>query len=313
MKRIFVSGIVASFLLVLPINIPAVFAGDRVTVLEYNQLEIGMKYREVQKIMGSDGELYPEAIANNPDILKAAYRWRNDDGSEIVAIFDFSNSLVRYYSNNLGGSNFGDNSQSPLVTSANFERIKAGMTYQEVVQIIGNGGRRIEENNLDSFSSSNNTYNWINPDGTGLSIVFDGSDRVVSTRSYNLNATDFGDTSWKRQNNSITKQLYDRLKLGMTYQEISNIMGSQGEIDGNFNLEALQESMAADDVAVNSTLFQLGLRSREQVERDNQEAIETLKAAYKWMNPDGTGVIVVFNTADRAVAIYSSGLGVGMP
>lgn len=305
MKRIFVSGIIAGFLLVLPINIPPVFA-DRVTVAEYDRLQIGMRYREVQKIMGSEGELYPEAIANNPDILKAAYRWRNDDGSEIVAIFDFSNSLVRYYSNNLDGTNFGNNSQSPIVTASHFERIKAGMTYQEVVEIIGNGGRRID-------SSSNNTYNWLNPDGTGLSIVFDGSDRVVSIRSYNLNATDFGDTSWKRPNNPITKQLYDRLKLGMTYPEISNLMGSQGEIDDSLNLEALQESMAADDVAVNSTLFQLGLRSREQVERDNQEAIETLKAAYKWMNPDGTGVIVVFNTEDRAVAIYSYGLGVGLP
>ncbi len=309
MKRIFVSGIVASFLLVLPINICPVFAGDRVTVVEYNQLQIGMKYREVKKIMGREGELYPEAIATNPDILKAAYRWRNNDGSDIVAIFDFSNSLVRYYSNNLGGTNFGNNSQSPIATLSHFERIKAGMTYQEVVQIIGNGGTIISENN----GGSNNTYNWINPDGTGLSIVFDRSDRVVSIRSYNLNATDFGDTSWKRPNNPITKQLYDGLKIGMTYQEISNIMGSQGEIDGNFNLEALQESMAADDLAVNSTLFQLGLRSREELERDNQQAIETLKAAYKWMNPDGTGVIVVFNTEERAVAIYSSGLGVGLP
>ena len=306
MKHIFISGIVASFLLVLPINIPVVFARDRVTVVEYNQLQIGMNYREVKKIMGREGELYPEAIATSPDTLKAAYRWRNDDGSEIVVIFDFSNSLVRYYSNNLGGTNFGNNSQSPIVNSSHLERITAGMTYQEVVQIIGNGGTRID-------SGSNNTYNWINADGTGLSIVFDGSDRVVSTRSYNLNATDFGDTSWKRQNNSITKQLYDRLKLGMTYPEISNIMGSQGEIDDSLNLEALQESMAADDVAVNSTLFQLGLRSREEIERDNQQAMETLKAAYKWTNPDGTGVIVVFNTEDRAVAIYSSGLGVGLP
>ena len=308
MKRIFVSGIIAAFLLVLPINIRPVFAGEMVTVAEYNQLRIGMKYREVEKIMGREGELYPEAIASNPDTLKAAYRWRNDDGSDIVAIFDFSNSLVRYYSNNLGGTNFGNNSQLPIVTSSDLERIKAGMTYQEVVQIIGDGGTRSQENN----PGSNTTYNWPNADGTGLSIVFDGSDRVVSIRSYNLNATDFGDTSWKRQNNAITKQLYDRLKLGMTYQEISSIMGGGGEIDEGLNLEALQESMAADDVAVNSTLFQLGLRSREEVERDNQEAIETLKAAYKWMNSDGTGVTVVFNSEDRAVAIYSYGLGIGL-
>ena len=301
MKRIFVSGIVASFLLVLPKDILPVFAGERVSVVEYNKLRIGMKYREVEKIMGREGELFPEAIATDPDRLKAAYRWRNDDGSDLVAIFDFSNSLVRYYSNNLGGTNLGNNSQSPIVTVSHFESIKAGMTYQEVVQIIGNGGTKID-------SSSNTTYNWLNGDGTGLSIVFDGSDRVVSIRSYNLNATDFGDTSWKGQNNAITKQLYDRLKLGMTYQEISSLLGGGGEIDEGFDLEALQESLAADDVAVNSTLFQLGLRTREEVERDDREAMETLKAAYKWMNPDGTGVTVVFNTKDTAVSIYSYGL-----
>ncbi len=285
-----------------------VFAG-RVTLVEYNQLQIGMEYREIKKIMGREGELYPEAIATNPDDLKTAYRWRNDDGSAIVVIFDFSNRLVRYYSNNLDGTNFGNNSQSPIVTSSDLERIKAGMTYQEVVQIIGNGGSRSQENN----PGSNNTYNWINPDGTGLSIVFDRSDRLVSIRSYNLNVTDFGELSGKQPNNSITKQLYDRLKLGMTYQEISNLMGREGDIDSSFNLDALQDSIATDDIAVNSTLFELGLRSREEVERDNQKAIETLKAAYKWINPDGTGVMVVFNTEDRAVAIYSYGLGVGLP
>lgn len=312
MKRIFFSGIAAGFLLVLPINMQPVFAG-RVTVVEYNRLKIGMTYREIKKIMGGDGELYPEAIATNPDDLKAAYRWRNNDGSAIVAIFDFSDRLVRYYANNLNSPNFGNNSQTPLVTSANFERIKVGMTYQEVAQIIGNGGSRSQDGNRGSSSASNTTYNWINPDGTGLSIVFDGSDRVASIRSYNLNATNFGDTSWNRPNNSVTKQVYNRLKLGMSYQEIGNIIGSEGEIDGNFNLEALQESMAADDVGVNSSLYQLGLKSREEVERDNQQAIETLKAAYKWMNPDGTGVMVVFNTEDRAVAIYSYGLDVGLP
>lgn len=227
MKRFFLSGICAGFLLVLPINMQPVFAG-RVTLVEYNQLQIGMEYREVKKIMGREGELYPEAIATNPDDLKTAYRWRNDDGSAIVVIFDFS-------------------------------------------------------------------------------------DRLVSIRSYNLNVTDFGELSGKQPNNSITKQLYDRLKLGMTYQEISNLMGREGDIDSSFNLDALQDSIATDDIAVNSTLFELGLRSREEVERDNQKAIETLKAAYKWINPDGTGVMVVFNTEDRAVAIYSYGLGVGLP
>ena len=39
---------------------------------------------------------------------------------------------------------------------------------------------------------------------------------------------------------------------------------------------------------------------------------EKIKDAYKWMNPDKTGIKVVFNMQDKAVAIYTFCLGVGL-
>lgn len=312
MKPFFFSGIIASFLALLPVGVLPAFA-NRVTNAEYNQLQVGMTYEQVKKILGREGELYPGFNGDLDNNFQAAYRWGNDDGSGIVVAFDLRDRVIRFYARNLSGYNFGNNPLQPIVTPANFQGIKPGMTYREVTQVIGNPGVRSSENNRSLSSSGNTTFNWINPDGTGMSIVFDADNRVTSFRSYNLSVFNLGNNSQPRQANFITPQVSDRLQLGMTYQQIRNIIGSEGQLDSNFDVEAFEQSMAADEVEINTTFYQLGSISREELERENQQAIEEIKGAYKWVNQDGTGLTVVFNMADSAVAIYTFGLGLGLP
>jgi hypothetical protein len=44
----------------------------------------------------------------------------------------------------------------------------------------------------------------------------------------------------------------------------------------------------------------------------NPDGDENFKTSYEWMNPDGTGIKVVFNTEDKVTKIYGLGLGVGL-
>ena len=54
------------------------------------------------------------------------------------------------------------------VTMEKFNQIHAGMAYDEVVSILGNG-KEISDPRLDKVNAK--MYEWINPDGSGLSLV----------------------------------------------------------------------------------------------------------------------------------------------
>ena len=62
------------------------------------------------------------------------------------------------------------------VTMEKFEQIKAGMTYEEVVAILGEGSE-MDQPTLDKINAK--MYEWNNPNGSGLSLVV--KDGVVTT------------------------------------------------------------------------------------------------------------------------------------
>jgi hypothetical protein len=98
----------------------------------------------------------------------------------------------------------------------------------------------------------------------------------------------------------------------MTYQEIRNILRKEGELDTEFDPEAFEKSREAKEMLINTTAYRQSLVPQEQVVSNEKKEEEKIKDAYKWMNPDKTGIKVVFNMQDKAVAIYTFGLGVGL-
>ncbi len=313
MKNFLLTTIITGLIYALPMNLQPVFA-NRITEADYDNLKIGMTYQEVKQILGREGKIYTEYDSPTIENFGVAYRWVNNDGTGIIAVFNSENKLIKLSAQNLNTIGFGVNRKPPVVTSRNFENIKVGMTYDEVIKIIGSRGTKQPTRDNPLTNPNTAEYIWLNPDGTSMTIVFDSNQKVVTIRTKNMNTYNFGNPFWNQPKPvySITREKYEKLQLGMTYQEIRNILRKEGELDTEFDPEAFEKSKEARQMQINSTASRRGLVDREQVVPDEEEEGNKIKDAYKWMNPDRTGIKVVFNQQDRAVAISTFGLGVGL-
>lgn len=316
MKKLFFTTVISGLIFLLPMQFQPALA-NRITSVDFDNLKIGMTYQEVKQILGREGEIYAEYNSPTIENFGVAYRWLNNDGTGIVAIFNSENQLIKLSAQNLNATSFGVNQEPPVVTSINFENIKVGMTYDEVTEIIGSEGTKQPTRDNPLTNTNTTEYNWVNPDGTNMTIIFDSNQKVVTIRTKNMNTYNFGNPFWNQPKPvySITRQQYEKLQLGMTYREIRNILGSEGEIDPEFDPEAFAQSVEAREMQINGSAYREGLINRAPLtpEEEEEEGDSKIKAAYKWKNPDETGITVVFNMQDEAVAIYTSGLGVGLP
>ena len=311
-KFLFIT-VITSFIYTLPMNYKLAFANP-ITEADYDNLKIGMAYQEVKKILAREGEVYTEYNSPNLGNFGVAYRWLNNDGTGIVAVFDDQNKLIKLIARNLNTNSFGINREPQVFTSLNLENIKVGMTYDEVRTIIGNEGTKQPTRNNSLTNPNTTEYIWLNSDGTSMAIIFDSNQRVMTIRTQNMNTYNFGNPFWNQPLPvySITREKYEKLQLGMTYQEIQNILKEEGELDAEFDPELFEKSRAATEIQINTTAYPQSLVDQEKVVTNEKKEEDKIKDAYKWMNPDKTGIKVVFNMQDKAVAIYTFGLGVGL-
>ncbi|MEB3342264.1 hypothetical protein [Okeania sp.] len=313
MHKFLLTTIITGLIYTLHIHFQPVFA-NRITEANYDNLKIGMTYQEVKQILGKEGQIYPEYNSPGLENFWVAYRWVNNDGTGITAIFNSENKLIKLTAQNLNTTSLGANRKLTVVTNRNVEEIKVGMSYDEVTKIIGNRGTKQSSSNNSLTNPNTTEYIWLNSDGTSLSIVFNSNQKAVAIRTQNMNTYNFGNPFWNQPKPvyAITREKYEKLQLGMTYQEVRNILKKEGELDTEFDPGAFQKSREAKEMQLNGTADHEGLVNREQVVPNEVEEGEKIKNAYQWMNPDQTGIKVVFNMQDRAVAIYTFGLGVGL-
>ena len=264
------------------------------TKVEYDQIRHGMTYEEVKEIMGGDPGERDAGFRSNSDREDSPvmYHWINPDGSSITVVFSPDNEVVNLGSYNLmpplhtNLSRTEDNrlqnlSQSPI-TIDYYNQLEIGMTYEEVKEIMGSEGKTDEELYNAGRDSSRTRRNWLNPDNSGITVVFDEENRVRSIVTRNLNEYTMGGDPIPSQTPEgptlATRQQYYQLQMGMTYDRVKSVMGTEGKANPNFN----------------------------------PDGDENFKISYEWMNPDGTGIKVVFNTDDQVTKIYGLGLGVGL-
>jgi hypothetical protein len=78
-----------------------------------------------------------------------------------------------------GGSGDGGGDDDAIVTKAEYDQIQIGMTYDQVVAIIGSPATKVE-----SDTKGNTQYDWTNPDGTWVWVIvtltpFDSTGKVT--------------------------------------------------------------------------------------------------------------------------------------
>ena len=99
----------------------------------------------------------------------------------------------------------------------NFLKISANMTYEQVVEILGEGEQQSESEIAGSISK---IYVW-NGEGFLNTITATFTDNVISSKTQ----TGLGDSEAK-----ITKEKFDAIQTGMTYDQVKEIVGGAGDL-----------------------------------------------------------------------------------
>ncbi|MDP2181687.1 MAG: hypothetical protein Q8K99_03865 [Actinomycetota bacterium] len=69
---------------------------------------------------------------------------------------------------------------SAVVTSAEYDQLTEGMTYQEVVAVIGAEGEESEGSEVDGFPTV--MFTWTNPDGSNMNVMLHNGKLVKKTQ-----------------------------------------------------------------------------------------------------------------------------------
>lgn len=71
----------------------------------------------------------------------------------------------------------------PSITKADFDKVKNGMTYEEVVEIFGSEGELIAETESPGSEYYSATYDWTKGFDYSVTVVFDGSPATVFSKT----------------------------------------------------------------------------------------------------------------------------------
>ncbi|MDE0081675.1 MAG: hypothetical protein OXT72_03380 [Gammaproteobacteria bacterium] len=171
---------------------------ERVTLRQYWAVEEGMPYGEVVRLLGREGTLDSRTDGSDGPVV-ANYYWWNDNKSYMEAAFK-DDRLVYKNESRLGQSrSWPDRAAPPRPEGARFERIpyvtlrqfralERGMSYGEVVRLLGREGKL--ESRTDGFDGPVvASYHWWNDNDSYVEATFE-NDRLVYKNQSRLRQVD---------------------------------------------------------------------------------------------------------------------------
>ncbi len=148
------------------------------TKSKFDRLENDTSYDEAVKIIGSEGELTRETKTKNYTI--SSYKWSGKDNAAIYATFR-DDKLTGKRQSRLGGE-LGKNGTADI-SKAKFDKIKIGMSYDEVVEIIGSKGTQKSSSTIGKTQLE--FYQWSGEDYSAIYGNFRNGE-LSSKRQYKL-------------------------------------------------------------------------------------------------------------------------------
>lgn len=126
-------------------------------------------------------------------------------------------------------------SDSGGLTMENYENIKNGMTYEEVVKLLGSNGEETRSSTIGKIELK--SYKWEGDDYKRIYVNF--RDNKVNSKTQSGLA---GNSTAKDGDADITMDKYNQLKNGISYQEAVKIIGSEGEQSSNSKIGSTEIS-----------------------------------------------------------------------
>lgn len=117
--------------------------------------------------------------------------------------------------------NVSASTDSGVIDSDKFARIESGMTYEEVVSIIGSEGTEDTTSQVGDITTT--IYEW-QSDSFGVATVTFQNDKVV-----NKTQVGAGDSSAAM----ATMEKYNQVQTGMTLDQVVEVMGGEGQLQSD--------------------------------------------------------------------------------
>lgn len=134
---------------------------------------------------------------------------------------------------------------STKIDADKFAKIENGMTYDEVVSIIGSEGSEQSTNEIGDVKTT--TYEW-ESDGWGVATITFQNGKVANKTQFGVN-----DQSAAK----ATMDKYNQVKTGMTYDEVVAIMGGDGELSSDTKIAGVSSKLYlwdGEDIASNCSI-----------------------------------------------------------
>lgn len=126
--------------------------------------------------------------------------------------------------------------------------ISTGMTYEEVVKAFGVEGGKMSETTVSG--STVTVWSWNYTDGSGYITVTTQDGIVTAKNDVRVNTT----------TSNITLDIFNQITVGMTYEEVKALIGSDGTLMTDTDIGGVQSTMymwkAADGIGSASIMFQ---------------------------------------------------------
>lgn len=143
---------------------------------KFENLPMGSSYEQVKNALGVEGTLTHENVI--ADIKTQSYDFVVDNAHMTLM---FQNGSLN--SKSIASLSFLKPSGSKI-TLDQFNQIQAGMTYDQVKQILGSEGRLSTQTEIMGVQSS--LYTWMNLGGSNIVITFGGDGTVDSKTQMGL-------------------------------------------------------------------------------------------------------------------------------
>lgn len=148
-------------------------------------------------------------------------------------------------SNNTASQSTQQDKDSTKIDADKFAKIENGMTYDEVVSIIGSEGSEQSTNEIGGIKTT--MYEW-ESDGWGVATITFQNGKVTNKTQFGVN-----DQSAAK----ATMDKYNQVETGMTYDEVVAIMGGDGELSSDTEIAGVSSKLYmwdGEDIASNCSI-----------------------------------------------------------
>lgn len=111
-----------------------------------------------------------------------------------------------------------------------FNQIQTGMSYEEVKNIVGEDGQNISESEIAGIKTI--MYQW-ETDDWGIMLVTFQNDKVTNKSQSGISS----------DSTKVTLDQYNQIQTGMTYEEVKNILGGEGQLSSETEIAGMNSQI----------------------------------------------------------------------